>query len=94
MSTARCGPGRYCRLAMSASRRPSRAVMMAAGSAESGLTMASLTRASGIGCSQLTSGPAGSGAVSGSGSAPLRPLGSTRRLRCSNALRQALVAMR
>ena len=57
---------------MSASRSPSRAVMMAAGSAESGVTIAS-----GAGCSQSTSVPAPSGDAPGSCSGAHRSDGST-----------------
>ena len=87
-STARCLGGRYCRLAMSASRSPSRAATMAAGSAESGVTIAS-----GTGCSQLTSVPASSRYASGSGSGSYRPDGSIRRLRLASSVRHLLVAI-
>ncbi len=55
--------GRYCRLAISASRSRSRAATMAAGSADS-----RVTSASGTGSSQATSGSAASGGACGSGS--------------------------
>ena len=87
-STARCCGVRYCRLAISASRRLSRAVTMAAGSAESGITSAS-----GTGWSQLTSDPPRSGNASGSDSGPHRPDGSMRRLCLASSVRQALVAI-
>ncbi len=58
---ARCLGGRYCRLAMRASRSPSRAVTMAAGSADSGVTIAS-----GMGCSPPP-GPPAAQAAAGAG---------------------------
>jgi hypothetical protein len=88
-STARCRAGRYCRLAMSASRTLLRAVRIVAGSCASGVT-----RASGTGPSHATSGSAGRGGASGSSAGPPSPEGSARLPRCSSAVRHALVAMR
>ena len=89
MSTARCRAGRYCRQAIRPRRRLSRATAMAAGS-----SAGPVTSASGIGLSQLTSGPAATGAPAGSSLGAPRPEGSARRPRCSSAVRQALVAIR
>jgi hypothetical protein len=70
---------------MSASRRSSRATTAAAGSGA--------TNASGIGCTQPTSAPAGTAGAYGSSDGPPRPDGSTRRPRRSSAVRQAFVAI-
>ena len=74
---------------MSASRSLSRAATMAAGSAESGVTIAS-----GAGSSQITSDPACSRYAPGSGSGSHRPDGSIRRLCClASSVRHLLVAI-
>ena len=80
--------GRYCRLAMSASRRLSRAATIAAGSADRGHQRVRdrlQPRHAGLGRP---------GGASGSSAGAPRPDGSARRPRCPSAVRQALVAMR
>ena len=77
------------RHATSASRRFARNATTAAGSSDAGVT-----HASGIGCSQATSGAAGAGCVYRSSLGAPGPDGSMRRLLRRNALRQALVAIR
>jgi hypothetical protein len=69
---------------MNASRMPSREATTAAGSAS----------ASGIGCSQVTSGSGGASRLSGSSPGPTNPDGNERRCPRSSSRRQALVAIR
>jgi hypothetical protein len=74
---------------MSASPSPSRAAILTAGSAESGVTIAS-----GAGCSPFTSVPASSRYAPGSCSGSYRPYARIRRLCLASSVRHALVAIR